>query len=75
MIQDEPTFFSGSQHETINCWDLATGKCWTTLRPPRPYEGTMVNAATELMEAQISTSKAFEAVEVNSSCSMPTNFR
>ncbi|MFN6530989.1 hypothetical protein [Nostoc sp. ChiSLP03a] len=55
MIQDEPTFLSGSQHETINCWDLATGKCWTTLRPPCPYEGTIVNAATELMEAQMST--------------------
>ncbi|MDM9584218.1 MULTISPECIES: hypothetical protein [unclassified Nostoc] len=67
MSQDEPTLLSGSQHETINCWDIAIGECRQTLR--------MVNPAAGLTEAEMSTLKPLEAVEVNSSCSMPTNFR
>ncbi|MEH1971355.1 MAG: hypothetical protein V7K91_33575 [Nostoc sp.] len=75
MSHDEQTLLSGSQDETINCWDIATGECWTTLRPARPYEGTMIAEVKGLTEADISTLKALGAVEVNSNCSMPTNFR
>ncbi|WP_375476454.1 hypothetical protein [uncultured Nostoc sp.] len=67
LSYNEQTLLSGSQGEAINCW--------TTLRPAPPYEGAIINAATGLMEAQMRTLKTLEAVEVNSSCSMPTNFR
>ncbi|MDZ8089006.1 MAG: hypothetical protein RMY16_26170 [Nostoc sp. DedQUE12b] len=75
MIQDGQTLFSGSQDETISCWDLAIGECRQTLRSDRPDEGKMVNPGAGLTEAEMSILKALGAVEVNSSCSMPTNFR
>ncbi|MEH2090767.1 hypothetical protein [Nostoc sp.] len=53
MSQDEPTLVNGSQHETINCWDVAIGKCRQSLRSDRPDEGTMVNPAAGLTEAEM----------------------
>ncbi|MBN4001991.1 hypothetical protein [Nostoc sp. LPT] len=53
LSHDEQTLLSGSQDKAINYWDLTTRECWTTLRPARPYKGTLVNAATELTEAQM----------------------
>jgi WD40 repeat protein len=75
LSHDEQTLLSGSQDETINCWDMATGQCWTTLRPARPYEGAIVTDVKGLTEAEMSTLKALGAVELNSNCSMPVNFR
>ncbi|MEH2167218.1 MAG: hypothetical protein V7K41_11185 [Nostoc sp.] len=45
------------------------------MRPARPDEGAIVIEVKGLTEAEMSTLKALGAVEVNSSCSMPTNFR
>ena len=39
------------------------------------YEGAIVTEVKGLTEAEMSTLKAFGAVEVNLSCSMPINFR
>ncbi|MBN3891363.1 MAG: hypothetical protein HWQ43_20135 [Nostoc sp. JL31] len=38
LSHDKQTLLGGSQDETINCWDLTTGKCWTTLQAARLYE-------------------------------------
>ena len=75
LSPDEQTLLSGSQDETINCWDIATGKRWTTLRPSRSYEGTIITEVKGLTEAEMSTLQALGAVEVNSDCSMLVNFR
>ncbi|MEH2254575.1 MAG: hypothetical protein V7K33_34875 [Nostoc sp.] len=75
LSPDEQTLLSGSQDETINCWDIATGECWTTLRPARPYEGTIITEVKGLTEAEMSPLKALGAVEVNSDCSITVNFR
>ncbi|MEH2290588.1 hypothetical protein [Nostoc sp.] len=58
LIHDEQTLFSSSQDETINCWDMTTGKYWTTLHPAPLYEGTMIAEVKGLTEAQMSTLKA-----------------
>jgi WD40 repeat protein len=75
LSHDDRTLLSGSQDETINCWDIATGECRQALRPARPYEGTIVTEVKGLTEAEMSTLKALGAVEVNSGCPMPVNFR
>jgi len=50
-------------------------QCQTTLRPARPYEGTIITGIKGLTEAEVSTLKALGAVEVKSGCSIPVNFR
>jgi WD40 repeat protein len=77
---DGKTLFSSGYEKIVKqwdveCWDIATGKCRTTLRPARPDEGTIITEVKGLTEAEMSTLKALGAVEVNSSCSMPVNFR
>jgi WD40 repeat protein len=54
---------SGSWDGTIKLWDIHTGECLRTLRPPRPYEGMNITGATGLTDAQRETLKALGAVE------------
>jgi hypothetical protein len=48
---------------TIKLWDIHTGECLRTLRPPRPYEGMNITGATGLTDAQRETLKQLGAIE------------
>jgi WD40 repeat protein len=60
---DSCTLASASEDGTIKLWDIHTGECLRTLRPPRPYEGMNITGATGLTDAQRETLKALGAVE------------
>ena len=60
---DHDLLLSSSQDETIKVWHLETGTHLKTLRCPRPYEGTLVTAATGLTDAQKVTLQALGAIE------------
>jgi WD40 repeat protein len=46
---------SGSRDGTIRIWDVQTGSCLSVLQAPRPYEGTNINGAKGLSEAQFAS--------------------
>jgi WD40 repeat protein len=54
---------AGNEDGTIKLWDIHTGECIRTLRPPRPYEGMNITGATGLTDAQRETLKQLGAVE------------
>jgi len=54
---------SSGEDETIKLWNIHTGECIRTLRPPRPYEGMNITGAIGLTDAQRETLKALGAVE------------
>jgi WD40 repeat protein len=60
---DDNMVVSGSIDGTIKLWDIHTGECIRTLRPPRPYEGMNITGATGLTDAQRETLKQLGAIE------------
>ena len=60
---DNQTLASGSEDETIKLWDVLTGKCFKTLKAPRPYEGMNITGVTGLTEAEKNTLLALGAIE------------
>jgi WD40 repeat protein len=46
---------SGSQDETIQCWDLTTGQLRQRLQVPRPYAGMNITGTKGLTDAQRQT--------------------
>ncbi len=53
---------SGSQDETIKCWDLSTEQCLNTFSVLRPYEGMNITGATGLTDVQRIALQALGAV-------------
>ncbi|MEE3716417.1 NB-ARC domain-containing protein [Tumidithrix elongata RA019] len=61
---DGKVIASGSRDETIKLWDLTTGKCFKTLREPRPYEELNITGAIGLSSAQKSKLLTLGAIEL-----------
>jgi WD40 repeat protein len=57
------TLASGSYDETVKLWNIKTGECLNTLRPPRLYEGLIIQGASGLTNAQKATLQALGATE------------
>ncbi|MDM9381670.1 NB-ARC domain-containing protein [Chlorogloeopsis sp. ULAP01] len=51
-LQSRQVLASGSEDETIKLWDVSTGECLKTLKPPRLYEGMNITGVTGLTEAE-----------------------
>ena len=58
-----PGLASGSEDETLKCWDVQTGQCRNTLRADRPYERVNITGVTGVTDAQKVVLKALGAVE------------
>lgn len=61
--RDVQIVFSASFDETIKGWDIEAGKCFISLRVPRPYEDMNITDVKGLTEAQRTTLKALGAIE------------
>jgi WD40 repeat protein len=64
----QPVLASASEDETIKLWDMdqespTFGNCLTTMRIPRPYEGTNITEVQGLTASQIAELKVLGAIE------------
>jgi WD40 repeat protein len=61
---DGKTLPSSSQDKTIKLWDVQTGECLKTLKPPSLWNGMNLTGVVGLTKATIATLKALGAVKV-----------
>jgi WD40 repeat protein len=52
-----------TDHETIDLYDIDTGKCLKSFRADRPYERMNITGVTGISEAQRASLKALGAIE------------
>lgn len=62
-VDDRGPLAVGTHTGTIQLWDMLTGRCYHTLTPDRPYEGTRIRQITGLTTAQKEALKALGAIE------------
>jgi WD40 repeat protein len=51
----KPSLVSSSEDQTIQLWDVDTGKCIKVLRTPKPYENMNITGVFGLTQSQKQT--------------------